>query len=115
MVAEKTNEWLGFVIDIKGKTIHLDLKDKFDTSKVATDTGKMPIFELSKSDQKKLMVGSIIELTIWIKHLPNGKKEEYLETSVRDAPRITPKQMRQALKRAKKSFKDWNECTTNLA
>ena len=31
---------------------------------VATDTGKMAIIEFSKSDQKKLMICSIIELAI---------------------------------------------------
>ena len=106
-----TKEWVGLVVDITKKTVYMDLKDKYDTNKVATDTGNMPISELSKSDQKKLMIGSIIDLTIWIKQYPDGKQEEFLNTSVREAPRITPKQMRQAIRRARNRLKGyrWND------
>ena len=103
-----TKEWIGLVTDISEKIVYLDLKDKYDTNKVATNTGNLPISELSKSDQKKLSIGSIIDLTIWIKRYPNGKQEEFLNTFVREAPKITPKEMCQALKRAKNRLKGYS-------
>ena len=93
-------EWVGLVVHISKKTIYLDLKDKCDTNKIATNFGDLPINELSKSDRKKLLVGSIIDLTVKTKRFPDGKRKEFLETKVRNAPKITPKQMRQALERA---------------
>ncbi len=108
-----TKEWIGLVTDISEKIVYLDLKDKYDTNKVATNTGNLPISELSKSDQKKLSIGSIIDLTIWIKCYPNGKQVEFLDTKVHEAPRITPKQMRQALERARIRLKGyrWNDAS----
>ena len=106
-------EWIGLVVEITKKTIHMELKDKYDTNRVATETGKLPINKVTKADQKKLMVGSIIDIKIGIKHFPNRIQEEFLVTKVREVPRITPKQMRQALNRVsmRRKGSKWNDRT----
>ena len=102
---EIIKEWVGRVVDIYGNTIYMDLKDRYDQNKIATETGDLPISKLTKSDQKKLMIGSYIDLTIGIKHFPNGIQEEFLKTRVHDPKTVTPEQVRKALKRAKKRMK----------